>query len=705
MSNPRYQKNPIGDNISKLRSDQIAICRAGLPNSSARLISGMRSCIHLILIIATISLSGVAASGADLTLTRGGRVTVELVFSDAQFSNTLAVFSGTPGVGITNNVETLCSYDPSVPVVGIFLFSEKKARRGCRVELDGDATTPGVQPIPAGTKLVFNMCVQTDPDNKCGQRWFSDPSRNSDGFDHLRTTAIHPAEFPSQIFQLAWEDVPGGGDLDFNDLIAVLRVDMDADADGLWDDWEQFGVDTNGDGVADFDLPNILPVDLNNDGDTTDPGEKTSPLRKDVFVEIDYMDCSKPGSDCEMGDTHNHMPSSDAIRAVVVAFRDAPVMNPDGSKGITLHVEVSNAFAHHKGLVIPGECFDIEPGIFSFDDVKNDPANFGPDNARRFAFHYCLFTHNQRPGFSDSGCGEIPGNDFQVSLGGWTGGGGSPQQQAGTLMHELGHNLGLHHGGSIFDPVNLKPNYISVMNYAFQLRGIPPTDPDGSGPLAARVDYSRVHLLDLNESLLDELAGIGDGADNVRTDQTRFKCSGTMTETMPSVIGPIDWNCDGDSTDAGIGVDLNQDGVLEMLSGFNDWANLRFSFQGAGSFADGQHMPVVSIKEIDFPTHARLAYGVGLQDDSNGNIFLVNPSTGEYEFTKCGSNLFSLTGRGAISRKGCMLTLQDNRLDRRALLNFDTCQNRGSASVQSLTLGSTFTITERNVSNNTYICP
>ena len=37
-------------------------------------------------------------------------------------------------------------------------------------------------------------------------------------------------------------------------------------------------------------------------------------------------------------------------------------------------------------------------------------------------------------------------------------------------MHELGHNLGLRHGGG--DNTNRKPNFLSVMNYAFQLTGL-----------------------------------------------------------------------------------------------------------------------------------------------------------------------------------------------------------------------------------------
>src|SRR5438128_225063 len=43
--------------------------------------------------------------------------------------------------------------------------------------------------------------------------------------------------------------------------------------------------------------------------------------------------------------------------------------------------------------------------------------------------------------------------------------------QSSTLMHELGHNLGLHHGGD--EDTNYKPNYLSIMNYMYQLEGLP----------------------------------------------------------------------------------------------------------------------------------------------------------------------------------------------------------------------------------------
>ena len=75
------------------------------------------------------------------------------------------------------------------------------------------------------------------------------------------------------------------------------------------------------------------------------------------------------------------------------------------------------------------------------------------------------------------------GNDFIVSLGCGFGGSdpsggsiGTVDEQSGTFMHELGHNLNLGHGGlatlaigSANYNMNCKPNYLSVMNYARQM--------------------------------------------------------------------------------------------------------------------------------------------------------------------------------------------------------------------------------------------
>ena len=92
-----------------------------------------------------------------------------------------------------------------------------------------------------------------------------------------------------------------------------------------------------------------------------------------------------------------------------------------------------------------------------------------------------------------------------------------------------------------------------------------------------------------------------------------------------------------------------------------------------------------------------------LQDESNGNILLVNSTTGEYQFTNCRGTM--LSGIGSLIKKGCLVTLQVNGPDRRILARIDTCLKIGTASVQVLSQGTTFTILDRNTANNTCACP
>jgi len=48
--------------------------------------------------------------------------------------------------------------------------------------------------------------------------------------------------------------------------------------------------------------------------------------------------------------------------------------------------------------------------------------------------------------------------------------------QASVLLHELGHNLGLLHGGD--EARNDKPPYLRVMNYLYTLTGLPASPAD-----------------------------------------------------------------------------------------------------------------------------------------------------------------------------------------------------------------------------------
>ena len=161
-------------------------------------------------------------------------------------------------------------------------------------------------------------------------------------------------------------------------------------------------------------------------------------------------------------------------------------------------------------------------------------------------------------------------------------------------MHELGHNLGLLHGGDQGDNANnYKPNYLSLMNYSFQLRGIPT-------PTTNRLDYSRNDLPDLNENSLDENVGIQDG-----TDDTYFYCptrtgAGDPTDRGTGT-GSINWDCVLPVVFSNsVSVDINKRGGLTTLTGFDDWPQVVRSlpFQTSDDFQDGAH-PNTPPEELD----------------------------------------------------------------------------------------------------------
>ncbi|HLI52346.1 MAG TPA: hypothetical protein VKU87_11140 [Thermomicrobiaceae bacterium] len=192
------------------------------------------------------------------------------------------------------------------------------------------------------------------------------------------------------------------------------------------------------------------------------------------------------------------------------------------------------------------------------------------DSGRAPIFHYALAAHNLGS-VSNSGIGDLPGANFIVSLGSFTGGTGTVDQQAGTFMHELGHNLGLHHGGN--DEVNYKPNYLSVMNYLFQMSNV---IKGGAGTL----DYSHSQLPSLDENHLNEAIGLGAGANGYGTEHYCAKSAGFVAAADATAV---DWDCDGKPISNDVKVDVNNDGSFDTLNGFNDWGNIVFAAGGIGS--------------------------------------------------------------------------------------------------------------------------
>ena len=163
-------------------------------------------------------------------------------------------------------------------------------------------------------------------------------------------------------------------------------------------DRELWSVDTDGNGTIDLDLREL----------------GASPNHKDIFLEIDYMACSVSGGQCDPDSPPSQGPKAGVTQTVVSAFKNAPVLNPDNTMGINLHIDVDDA--------IPFRTFlDLRCGGDStvFDAFKKNPTIFGPDNSRRFVYHYAIFGHSQSASTTRSGCAEIHGNDFIVTLGGW----------------------------------------------------------------------------------------------------------------------------------------------------------------------------------------------------------------------------------------------------------------------------------------------
>ena len=293
-----------------------------------------------------------------------------------------------------------------------------------------------------------------------------------------------------------------------------------------------------------------------------DATEDTSPKPR-VWVHYDYLVYPDGRSDA---------PDPTAIQMVVDVY---------AAHGITLAIDSHHSAvptSHHVLSILPDICDDLYVG-----DVKAQ--YFHPTSNHEW--HYALFGDRAQSfalgsicGTSISGSAEINGDNLVIGMDFATRFG--LQGVAAAFMHELGHNLGLHHGGN--EDANNKPNYLSVMNYLDPL-GIPFANALGSTSFAGyRLDYSGSALPRLDPAHLNKTVGIQAGTTDIalfRVDRSDL-CDGCIGFGEGPGSGPIDWNLDGNLTETDVAVHLLipcTDGICPQfgapLTGFDDWAEVR----------------------------------------------------------------------------------------------------------------------------------
>jgi hypothetical protein len=240
------------------------------------------------------------------------------------------------------------------------------------------------------------------------------------------------------------------------------------------------------------------------------------------------------------------------------------------------------------------------------------------DPNRRDTFRYAFFAHalgipkspdTESPDFhvpvTNTGIADWRGGDTLLTLGAFLDHDnvspvGTPFQQASTLVHELGHQMGRRHNGDTLAP-NCTPQYLSSMNYLYQLRGL--IGPDGI-PRIGLSNNAQGAVFD-EDNLADGASGVnstfrlswyapvaGPLAAKPGVTPAKRHCDGSLITNGAQYVrvdtgnlGAVDWNGDGSLQIPAPDQDLNFDGFLDTgafsLRGSTDWSKLELNQIGS----------------------------------------------------------------------------------------------------------------------------
>ena len=328
---------------------------------------------------------------------------------------------------------------------------------------------------------------------------------------------------------------------------------IDYDIDGIPDIWEEEGLDTDKDGNIDLDLPAMGAV----------------VGHKDIFVEVDIME----GLDIPESVLKNSFEyiAKEFLEHGYYLHIDAGSDSIDYITGKEWgSLSESNSIAYdevtHVYVASYNSDGDFVDSDFRFWDTLTEQYL---SDVRNAVFRHCMLLNNweytniylnddNSVNYSETLLGPsgislgAPGQSFIVNMGGlieestwiYLDKGYLENVFTGTFMHELGHTLGLLHGGE--DSVNYKPNNLSIMNYLYQMDGLNGTN---------EYTYSEYELPALDENDINEFNGIDPEGTISNTD---LGISWILTDSNGKEGETYD-----EKNISGKEIDFNKNGIIE----------------------------------------------------------------------------------------------------------------------------------------------